>query len=390
MKKNRILLSLMVLAYSAIQAQDISPFGTPPLSPRLENSPHNEMSELDLCKAELSNERNQQKIDSGKILLKQFYFGKPLQKAVEKRLGLAGLLKPLTSEQIEESQKTSNAVGAPYNQKVENIVWALYDIASKVHHKHFTEGTFVVEDKGLKLLHYLTSSQDKPDGSYKRISSHFKAYKTQHYGLDLNNLPCNKHTILFGHLNGDRIFIKPENHGTKNIFDNIEHGKEFIIAQARKVEGLRNIFNLASDQDPEFKKERVPDELIQKFSSLLKQLEPDKETQKLHITLAKNYGVQKIFSLLQTYINNFHKLKPILQEQDLELSGSWVAVTQEDVDEMRDLLNATVDFMEELATQDNIALRSGYEVIITQADMKKALGLSTKPQKAEANYQDID
>lgn len=406
MMKNRIVLLLILINSFAIYAmEDISPLISPRVSPVLQpqraKSPipefsleqagqQEEISELDQCKIQLSALENQQKIEAGKILLKQFYFEKPLKQAMQKKYGLAIHLKPLTREELENKEKLNRIFNASFNEKAENIIWAIYDIAAKVHHKYFTEGTFVIEDTGLKLLNYLISLEKEPDGTYKRISSHFRGYKNQHYGLDLENLPCNKHTILFGHLNQDDIFIKPENHGTKNIADTIEHGKEFIIAQARKIEVLRNLFKLVSDQDPAFKKERIPDSMIKEFILLIQKLEPDVETQRLHIQLVKTYGIQKVVSLLQEYINTFPKLKPIIREPELNLSESWVAVSKQDVDELRDLLNETVDFLEELAEQDNLYKRTGNEVIITQADIRRALDLTTKPPKEEINYEEID
>ncbi len=390
--KNRLFLLITCVNFCTISAmQEDFPASTPPQSPRArsysfieqEEAVQQNLNDLELCKMQLSSQDNQQKIEDGKLLLKQFYFEKPLKQAITKKLGLAVPLQRLTPEELAEKQRINSVLMAPFTQKAENIIWALYDIAAKIHNKYFTEGTFVIEDKGLKLLNYLVSLENRPGGSYTRISTHFKAYKTQHYGLDLENLPCNKHTILFGHLNQDRIFIKPENHGTKNITDTIEHGKETIIAQARKIEWLRELFSLASDQSEEFKKERIPSDMIKKFSDLIKKLEPDKETQKLHIESVKNFGVQKIVALLQEYINNFPKFQQIIHEQPATLSESWEEVTKQDVNVLRDLLNETVDFLDELATLDNIALRSGYEVIITQTDIKRALGLTTQAPEQE-------
>lgn len=365
---------LCALGALRLQAADVSPL----------LAPLPESAELEACKDQLRAPVHKKAIEHGKEALKTLYRlgGKtPIITAQSSltKLSCLGAAKELT--EVERYLHTKGY--QKYFAK--DIMWALYDIAAE-RKLYFTEGTFVLEDKNLALFNYLTSIQE----TYLRSSSHFKKYNTRHYGLDLAGLPCNKRTILFGHLNGNLIFIKPENFGTKNISDTIEHGKEYIIAQARKIEFLRNLFNLASDQDPEFKKERIPANLIQRFSALIKKLEPDTQTQALHINSVNDYGIQKIAQILKAYITNFPKLQPILHEPELNVSGSWVMISKADIDEMRDLLNETVDFLEELATEDNIALRSGYEIIITQVDIKRALRLTNKPQQEHPEESEVD
>ena len=252
------------------------------------------------------------------------------------------------------------------------IIWALYGIAGNDLKKgFFTEGTFVVEDKDHRLFNFLRSVP----GAYKRISSHFKDYKTQHYGLDIPNLPCLKQHILFGQTAQGYMFIKPENHGIGTLGDALMHGQEFVVAQARKQPYLRSLLGLTSDDEtPGFRKERIQQDILRTYNLLLQRLEPDRGTVQLLTDQAKRFGLLKIISTLKEYIKDYRPLAPsfanIAQE---DLSASTHAVTYEDIDVQGDLLRETVDFINALTELDNITNRTGNEIIITQAELHRAL-----------------
>ncbi|GEM_PF-6560672 len=346
----------------------------------LEEQP--QMDELALCKIQITD--NPGYVSLGKKLLKNLYTYQPLidvkplssGKASVAFFPQAPISKPIVIP-VQENLKISK-------ENMGYIIWTLYGIAGQLNKGYFTEGTFVIEDKDLRLFKLMRDS----GYAYKRISSHFKAYKTQHYGMDIENLPCGKHHILFGELANGRIFIKPENHGLSGIQDTLEHGKEYVVAQARKIESIRYLFNMLSDQDPSFKKERISPELLAQFEKLLKEIEIDKETIKQHMETAKNFGVQKIISILKEYMNEYKPLQSILAESGpVNLSGSWVLVTQDDVDKSKHLLNDIVYFLEDIAVEDNLYQRTGSEIVLTQADLNKALGIVSKetPEQTEVD-----
>jgi hypothetical protein len=265
------------------------------------------------------------------------------------------------------------------HKNAELAVWALYGMTAKNKNQYFTEGTFSVYDDQDKLFNFL-----KPI-AYKRISSHHKGYSTQHYGIDFKEgeLPCRKKHLLFAQLANHQLFLKPENHGTQNVTDTILHGQEWLVAQARKIETLRSLFDLASDQDPEFKKERISGNLLKKFKGLITELETDQETQKLHLRSAQFYGTQKIVSILKEYLTSYKPLEQALVERPASLSESYEYISQADIDKARDKINQIVNFLEELATQDNLFERTGNEIVFSQNDMKKLLS----PQRPAATPQ---
>lgn len=149
-----------------------------------------------------------------------------------------------------------------------NMAAIMYFLHAKAREKgqQFEEGSFILEDPDGKLSTWIQSL----DGCNPRISSHMKEYNTQNYGIDVKGLlPWNDlNTVLvipFKHANTGKtcLFLKPEKAGTETAWDNVLHTIHFIEAQARKLQ-------TGGDDRPEWRKERVPDEIVTVFLEIIR------------------------------------------------------------------------------------------------------------------------
>jgi hypothetical protein len=247
-----------------------------------------------------------------------------------------------------------------------NVIWFFYVYAA-LHGNPFDEGTFVITGSKIFItkLRLLLGSQKE----YPRISSHFKEYKVQHFGLDIPEdlrdkqmLPCDKATILFAHLSDEKLFIKIENYGTQTISDLTAHGKEFVEAQLRKIPSARTTLGLKSDDDESYRKERVPSSLTSAWKTFV-----DVFIQKKDASMAKNYielgkigGVQNINDL-------FVKI-PLPQELTAQEQAA----------------NNVLE--KELAPYDLKTLRLGREIIIEESALKNFIATGA-PVIREENWE---
>ncbi|MEI8124767.1 MAG: hypothetical protein WCG42_03330 [Parachlamydiaceae bacterium] len=168
------------------------------------------------------------------------------------------------------------------------LTWFLMSCAMRKE-QAYDEGAFAIEDQNERLYQFLLSSPGHAAG--ERASSHyvgrcepyvsvtaslFKASKQ--YGVDVleANMPAGKRTILFGMVDNfpmlegipkKVLFFKPENFSpfltTGMGYDALMHGYEFTMAQYTKQ------FDPKGDDLPEYRKERVPSELLERFNKIL-------------------------------------------------------------------------------------------------------------------------
>ncbi|BDC34922.1 hypothetical protein Noda2021_08800 [Candidatus Dependentiae bacterium Noda2021] len=222
-----------------------------------------------------------------------------------------------------------------YLNSIISVIWSLYGSAL-TKQQGFTEGTFVIQDTDFKLYNFLmgyvkkvnpqitgtitdpASTSSNNPFAYSRISSHYKdeQKKFRQYGIDVRYdknsaalalLPIGKRHIVFGKIedaqNRNLIYIKPENYGIYSTYEKAMHGKEFVQAQSVKMlpkfkNLLReDIFNtlqeyIGTDDDELFRKERVPQDFIVKFSEAIKPFCTTPQERKEYLTQAAKQGIK--------------------------------------------------------------------------------------------------
>ncbi len=390
----------------------------------------NALNGLELCKKEI--QENQRDVILGKMILEEVLYAEPIQpwsKLMATALPRFDHL-PFGIRNMKPGVFKKRQTGL--HSALENVrlaMWGLYGLAAESPQKGiFTEGTFKIQDKDNRLFNFFSS----PAQVYKRASTHFEEFRDVNKGglfeklfakvdngLNIENLPCGKQHILFNKLSDGFIFVKPENHGTD--LENLPaHAGELVVAKARKVPLIRNYFNLGSDDAPEYSKERVPEESVKEFSSLLEKLETDQETKKLHKKQAQTFGIRAMKNIIGAYMPDykahFEDAKKLNEgdtenlsesyinipreeavEQPLDvssdLSSSWTYMGDEAAEDLSRSWQADIDTKEVKAHQDrdkakiaheilefnknhieikdNPDLRKGNEVIFTQNDFTK-------------------
>ncbi len=124
---------------------------------------------------------------------------------------------------------------------------------------------------------------------------------------------------------------------------------------------------------------------------LLHRVEKNQETLKNHVQIAKKFGMQKIKGVLDEYREEFKRYLDASslsssQEIPAELTESWHIVKKSEADEARDIAYEILDFYEKyIEPYDNPEIRQGQEIIITQAELLQALGIT--PEKAAPSPQ---
>lgn len=171
---------------------------------------------------------------------------------------------------------------APSPQDVSDIIWTLMRLSIQKG-QGFEEGAFIILDPECRIYNYL---MQMPEGAarYKRDSSHtvgkqsddvykkyfFKDTAVQN-GIDLDDLPADKFTVVFDVLNKGKyanqnaIFIKPENHGTATAWDWMMHAIEFAVS-------LKNKLVAGADEKPGMRKEHIPAAEKKLFQSITNSL----------------------------------------------------------------------------------------------------------------------
>lgn len=225
-----------------------------------------------------------------------------------------------------------------YLESIVAIMWYLYSQAINKD-QGFTEGAFVIEDKDFKLYNYLMgyvkkvnpsitgtikdqarTSADNPF-AYSRISSHYKLEQKSHrqYGIDMRLdknsealplLPIGKRHLVFGIIDESKklIYLKPENYGIYSLYEKAMHGKEFIVARGVKLlPSMKSILSdpwyksfeeyIGTDDDPLYRKERVPQEFIIEFEKIINKHCITKEKGKKIISEAMQKGIKRVFGL---------------------------------------------------------------------------------------------
>jgi hypothetical protein len=177
------------------------------------------------------------------------------------------------------------------------------------------------------------------------------------FDFDDRDLPDKKGTLLIGKLKYDEslFFVKPENYSckiapqslsssavSKVASDTAMHGCEFVVAQVRKKaqklidspvkEWLHEY--LGFDDDPDWRKERVPSDLIKQYQSLLQKTRICESEQDKLLLEAAAYGIQRMA------LHAYTTLRELGDDPDLEA------------------------FKQQLQNYDYVGLRFGREVII--------------------------
>lgn len=238
-----------------------------------------------------------------------------------------------------------------------NLVWYFYSLAA-LKGQDFTQGTFAINYNQELIFKFLDSYEDK----YSRtglviyglelpikFSSHYKEHKNlKQFGLDIPHelrkeimLPKSMTHILFGLIPDGVLFLKPEDHGIANSKDFLDHSISFVQAQLRKVCG-------AGDEQNGMQKERVPEDLIQKWHSLFEKynsVDIDKDQRNKDFKEGKEFGIAKMLGILKnSKIFNFDN-------------------------QTENQIKAKIEFINYIECKfDNIESRKGNEVILSQND----------------------
>lgn len=158
-------------------------------------------------------------------------------------------------------------IAKPTQKEAGGLVWYLTKVTCE-RGESFTEGNFVLEGKKAE---YIYDQLSQIDGTYTRISSHFKGRIPKNIpqcGLDFKGgaLPVGKRTILFGLANthdGKKVlFIKPEYWGADHRIRALMHPeklKHFINHSLHFLHSLYVKFMRPGyDDRPGTAKERIP------------------------------------------------------------------------------------------------------------------------------------
>ncbi|MDR3646036.1 MAG: hypothetical protein P4L22_00670 [Candidatus Babeliales bacterium] len=234
-------------------------------------------------------------------------------------------------------------------QAIVYLVWYFYSLAAKKG-QDFDQGSFGISYEK-DLLFCLLDSYEKNYNRTGFLSSHYSEYKNmQQYGIDIPRelrniiiLPGGMTHILFGLVPDEgNLFLKPEDHGILDPMDWIEHAQSFISAQLRKYVGK-------GDEQAGMNKERVPQEVITAWDKFFEDCNFSQKPEKLpaFIKLGKKYGIASMLKII-------------------ERSGlfTWNS-------ESTNRKIAKAKFMSVINKFDNIDIRKGNEVILTQENFKQ-------------------
>ena len=274
---------------------------------------------------------------------------------------------------------------ADYLNQIIDLMWYFYSLAVNKH-QAFEEGTFIIEDTNNKFYNFLMKyvklvnptikdSLDDPAAKqswntygYSRLSSHFKLEQKQnrHYGIDMRYpqayraealLPTGKYHILFGRIASEKIFVKFEKAGITPR-DVLFHATDFVIAQTRKlIPGLKSymdqylpelysdtlVYYIGIDDDPNYRKERIPHEFINQCLQILQSGKLSEEVIKQYITEFATQGIKRLHQIVQNPPANLTTVQQAFSTYLQELQRIY----------------------------DNIPMRYGREVILTQQELKQ-------------------
>ena len=241
-----------------------------------------------------------------------------------------------------------------YLRAIIDLIWFFYDQAL-AKNQVFEEGTYIIQDPQNRFYDFLVNYLKMVNPSikdtladpalkvstntfaYSRLSSHFKLEQEQfrHYGIDMRFnalelartlLPVQKTHILFGHIRTGLLFIKPETVGIALQSIPI-HTADFVTAQLRKP-GLKAYFNaylptyiddllnyyIGTDDNPNWRKERIPQELLEKCLDILKS---EKLTDEQISSLMYRFSTKGIHGVYREIRN---AASPLTQAQKIALN----------------------------------------------------------------------
>lgn len=246
---------------------------------------------------------------------------------------------------------------------IRDFIWYLYKL-SYDKGQGFEEGMWVLADHQEKIFNWLKSYPKV----YQRQSTHFYEYRKdrskKNLGIDVPGLPTNKQTILFdifthwGQHAGDKkyLFIKPESHGVQHLdLEAVSHAGELAIARARK-------YVPGADDRPEWRKERVPYAVSSVFSSIV---------EKANEYSALGSWARWATTQVPLVSNKLDQRDPLIISG--EQLGIWKmkeivdSLINQNKIELNDPLIAR--FNKACAEYDNIDIRKGREVILTEQEL---------------------
>lgn len=237
---------------------------------------------------------------------------------------------------------------------IESILYRLHQRA-KTTKQEFLEGTYVIQDTENfdlynALMSYVTKVNTSVTGTlsdplahvsfnafaYPRDASHYVRNKSKHryYGIDMRRsnytpfkLPNDHAHLLIGFVDQEKrlIFLKPEHKGIYILDGWMGHCGEFITAQCRKpnwigksVRALAGLFGyeIWTDDNPLYHKERVPTDFIKQFGLLLAQEQALTLEQKIALhTKAKELGIQTLTDAQIAQSQAFQEMKAAYQQR---------------------------------------------------------------------------
>ena len=246
------------------------------------------------------------------------------------------------------------------------VMWALFD-AGVAKGQGYEQGSFVVEDSNWHLYHFLRGNQEAASRHSSHLSRATRLTNAGHYGIDIlgsyqagspdwapystlnpayvqqNILPARKGTILFipmqaganVGLANNQIFIKMEDHGMKTWHGWAHHAWDFVTGTC---------LGLGVDPNEAARKERVDKHIASLYQSMLKTLPNAQVT--AHTTHAKDLGVRVM-------VAEAGRLRTVAQGNP-GFTGALAA------------FEAAVA----AKNYDNLGMRTGDEVIFTQAQLQ--------------------
>ncbi len=251
-----------------------------------------------------------------------------------------------------------------YLTAVKNLMWYLYALAVQKG-QTFEEGTFVIVDNQFRILNFLNSYFKGYDRSGK-WSSHFREFDGIYTKGALDILPelrdelyfppynlekrLNKYHVFFGKTGDNRFFIKPESYG-------LDFKNDIWSALGHLVEWYHSImakFSFGADDKGTMRKERVPNEI----SKLWKELVYKAYNQDVN-TPANELPKELIQDLQDGNNHGIAKMLEIISDK-----------AQYKNKNCEDYINKT--FRPSLK-YDNLLLRKGREVILTEEDILRGI-----------------
>lgn len=245
------------------------------------------------------------------------------------------------------------------------INWYLYSegLQALYTKQPYTEGAFTVVDKKKALTNFVRNYLKYGKSfAYTRKSSHKGAgpvgidIRFTDTGYCLPLLPMNKkHLLIQGLLNKsgeDILFLKPENEGLRDTIASIKHAGEWAFSTITKF------FGTAYDDKAEFAKERVPTDIQNRFTHLVKNCHLYPEQKEEFKNDAEKFGLAGIYNSLK--------------------------IIAEDSEHILDDNSATTakDLIKDIEQQYNhLDVRHGREMVITPSELHSTLYYATIDDK---------